>query len=489
MAANHPQLGAALSNVAELNRVYLEHQREALREQEAEARRSSKSSRDPKPRRGGSASKKKSKDRKKDRKKGSRKDEGRRKDKKKRKDAKSRKASKSSRRASSRSRSDSSSGSDSGSDSDASSSSSSARARARGRHLQRDELARGRAATEAARHILAKFPDVRADLRGLLRTLDDGEAVAVDGIPDDRLRALIVHLFDTLGLRRGGAARAHILPEGAPKIVPRLALVFDETREQLAPFARARSPWRETERRTSGRGSETVRSGPGEKVEKKVEEKVEEKVETADEKVIDAEPVAEPAVAEPAVAEPVVAEPAVAEPAVAEPAVAEPAGPAPRPRVLGPAAPPPEFLAAAAADFADATVGPAPPRLWRRWNWSAPPLASAAAAKTSAVASDPSKDAYDVLGAAPGDAPAAIKRAFWKLSLMVHPDKCDHPEAARAFDLAKRARGATLADAASGAAIDDAREARDARGRIRRVARRGTEKSRVARASGYARGG
>ena len=31
MAANHPQLGAALSNIAELNRIYLEHQRESLR--------------------------------------------------------------------------------------------------------------------------------------------------------------------------------------------------------------------------------------------------------------------------------------------------------------------------------------------------------------------------------------------------------------------------------------------------------------------------
>ena len=161
-------------------------------------------------------------------------------------------------------------------------------------------------------------------------------------------------------------------------------------------------------------------------------------METADEKVIDAEPVAEPVVAEPVVAQPVVAEPAVAEPVVAEPAVAEPAGPAPRPRVLGPAAPPPEFLAAAAADFADATVGPAPPEVVEEVE-----LVGAAAGggggETVAVASDPSKDAYDVLGAAPGDAPAAIKRAFWKLSLMVHPDKCDHPEAARAFDLAKRA--------------------------------------------------
>ena len=29
MAANHPQLGAALSNVADLNRIYREHQRES----------------------------------------------------------------------------------------------------------------------------------------------------------------------------------------------------------------------------------------------------------------------------------------------------------------------------------------------------------------------------------------------------------------------------------------------------------------------------
>ena len=38
MAANHPQLGAALSNIAELNRVYLEHQRESLREAEVGSR-------------------------------------------------------------------------------------------------------------------------------------------------------------------------------------------------------------------------------------------------------------------------------------------------------------------------------------------------------------------------------------------------------------------------------------------------------------------
>jgi hypothetical protein len=33
----------------------------------------------------------------------------------------------------------------------------------------------------------------------------------------------------------------------------------------------------------------------------------------------------------------------------------------------------------------------------------------------------------------------SVKKAFWKLSLMVHPDKCDHPQAAEAFDLVKKA--------------------------------------------------
>ena len=38
MAANHPQLGAALSNVADLNRIYREHQRESAALAEAARR-------------------------------------------------------------------------------------------------------------------------------------------------------------------------------------------------------------------------------------------------------------------------------------------------------------------------------------------------------------------------------------------------------------------------------------------------------------------
>ena len=193
-----------------------------------------------------------------------------------------------------------------------------------------------------------------------------------------------------------------------------------------------------------------------------MEEKVEEKVETADEKVIDAEPVAEPArrrtcrrgTRRRGTRRP--------------PNLPPPNLPSPNLRVprldlacLVPRRPRPSF-SPRRRRFRGRDGGPRAPRGCGGGGIGGAAVRSAAAAKTVAVASDPSKDAYDVLGAAPGDAPAAIKRAFWKLSLMVHPDKCDHPEAARAFDLAKRAH-ATLADAAKRAAIDDAREARDAR--------------------------
>ena len=47
--------------------------------------------------------------------------------------------------------------------------------------------------------------------------MDDGEAVAVDGIPDDRLRALVAHLFDSLGLARSSKTGAYILPRDAQR--------------------------------------------------------------------------------------------------------------------------------------------------------------------------------------------------------------------------------------------------------------------------------
>ena len=94
----------------------------------------------------------------------------------------------------------------------------------------------------------------------------------------------------------------------------------------------------------------------------------------------------------------------------------------------------------------------------------APPEAEAeaslvgAAGRTAAVAealraSRSGGDAFDVLGVAPDASAAAIRKAFWRLSLLVHPDKCDHPDAPLAFDVVKKASEA-LGDAEARAALE-----------------------------------
>ena len=42
-------------------------------------------------------------------------------------------------------------------------------------------------------------------------------------------------------------------------------------------------------------------------------------------------------------------------------------------------------------------------------------------------------DAYDVLGVAPDAGAADVKKRYWRLSLLVHPDKCGHARANNAF--------------------------------------------------------
>ena len=42
-------------------------------------------------------------------------------------------------------------------------------------------------------------------------------------------------------------------------------------------------------------------------------------------------------------------------------------------------------------------------------------------------------DAYDVMDVPADAANGVIKKRYWKLSLMIHPDKCGHPKAAEAF--------------------------------------------------------
>lgn len=123
-------------------------------------------------------------------------------------------------------------------------------------------------------------------------------------------------------------------------------------------------------------------------------------------------------------------------------------------RVLGPAAPPAEVLAAA-AELAEALVGPPPPDLVEEDDGAAPATRDEAV-KVVLKRMQSGANAYKMLGVMDSKAGAGeIKKAYWKLSLLVHPDKCSHPSAGDAFQALAAARD-TLSDPAKRAEVDDA---------------------------------
>ena len=190
MAANHPQLGSALSNIAELNRVYLEHQRESLREAEAGSRGSEKSAKIRRSATTGRRSPRSARTR-------SARTTGKsKKRKRERDDTKSKRRKKSESRSRKEREASSSSSSSSGSSGESSGGSVD--------NEPTDSDSRGASdsnAVDTAKRILARFPDVRTDLANILRSVDAGEAVSVAGVPDDFLRASLTALFRALGMR------------------------------------------------------------------------------------------------------------------------------------------------------------------------------------------------------------------------------------------------------------------------------------------------
>lgn len=220
--------------------------------------------------------------------------------------------------------------------------------------------------------IYSNFPNEAKDLRQLLEMIDSGQAVDISGLPNRGLVVLLKKLFSTLNL--SFSAGTHLLPKGAESTMKRLAPVFKE----LA----ATTPAVPAVTRTDVESSATLDTEPS-----PVEVKR---------------------------------------------------------RVMGPAMPSADMLAAAArlseaearlreAELElenDPLIGPAPATV----------VAEAASAndaerfeEVTRMLSRDVKNAYDLLGVKSDVEPSVLKKKYWKLSLLVHPDKCDHPQAHEAF--------------------------------------------------------
>lgn len=54
-------------------------------------------------------------------------------------------------------------------------------------------------------------------------------------------------------------------------------------------------------------------------------------------------------------------------------------------------------------------------------------------------ATDGQTDAYAIMGVKPDAKASEVKKRYWRLSLLIHPDKCDHPRANDAFNAVNKA--------------------------------------------------
>ncbi|XP_024522880.1 uncharacterized protein LOC9640968 [Selaginella moellendorffii] len=240
-----------------------------------------------------------------------------------------------------------------------------------------------------ANEILLEFPALSGELKQLLHMVDSGQGVDVSGIPDEKLRELLFKLFQALKLSK--VDRVYLLPEGSNPTLSTLAEVL-----KGVPDAAPKEEEEAIERK------ESHGIGPAERP--------------------------------------------------------------PAPRVIGPTMPTPDMLAAAArvteAEDAlrkaeeeldqDPFVGPPPPAIVAE----AESVNEAERFEEVTRILDPDmRDAYHILSVKPDATAEVIKKRYWKLSLLVHPDKCAHPHAQDAFTTINKAFQ-ELQDPVKRAAID-----------------------------------
>ncbi|WVZ70458.1 hypothetical protein U9M48_019127 [Paspalum notatum var. saurae] len=246
-------------------------------------------------------------------------------------------------------------------------------------------------AQEIVRDIIREFPAVAGELRQLLQMIDSGEGIDISEISDKPLVKRLKKLFRSLRLKES-ASGVYLLPT---KNVPTLNIV--------GPLLLASSKLADIKNGKSISPNKEELSPANSDVQNK------DKDDTTSEgpKTVDVKE--------------------------------DP----PKKRIIGPAMPSRELLAAAAEmtealkcrdaeleDNDDLLIGPPPPAV----------VAEAASVNeaerfeevTRILAAD-SKSPYDVLGVNWKMPTDNMKKRYWKLSLLVHPDKCPHPSAQEAF--------------------------------------------------------
>ncbi|KAJ3695672.1 hypothetical protein LUZ60_001049 [Juncus effusus] len=259
-------------------------------------------------------------------------------------------------------------------------------------------------ANEIVMEILEVFPNLAQQLHQILEMIDNGQGVDLTDISDKSLAKLLKRLFISLNLEKNKKGVFMV----SPKSVPILDIVGPTLIQFIKP---------------SQLNDEEIRNETNDDVANKEEEKEEEQAPSP-----------------------------------------------PKRRVIGPAMPSRELLEAAAeltqandllreaeVEEDGVLIGPPPPAL----------VAEAESAneaerfeEVTRIMGADAESPYDVLGINWKMAPDNMKKKYWKLSLLVHPDKCSHPHAQQAFVILNKAFK-DLQDPNIRGAIDDKLKAKD----------------------------
>lgn len=267
--------------------------------------------------------------------------------------------------------------------------------------------------------ILNKFPYVKQELKQLLKMIDDGQAIDIEELSNKAFLKLLKKLFKSLKLKRTGRG-LYLLPRGGCPCLEAVGSVIEcDTSVVIESQSDHQREYQEDEQSDlQGR-----------------EAKYNDGIPDHDANHVE----------------------------VSERKADSPSST--KRRVIGPAMPSAEMLEAAAKlTEAEAALRDAEKELENDVLIGPPPPAAVVEAESANDAERfeevtriiplNANNPYDVLGLNRGASAESTKKRYWKLSLLVHPDKCSHPQAHQAFTILNQAFK-DLQDPIKRAAIDD----------------------------------